>query len=112
MALTAASAPTRGEELAINLGPVGPHQPVLASIGESRVVAFYTPDGGNCALEAVVWKNESGDDAARVRISLGPRQVLHINSVEHKTLSLQCGERGEQLAVVNTPELIAFGTAQ
>ena len=112
MALTAASAPTSGEELATNLGPVGPHQPIVASVGGSRVVAFYTQDGGNCAVQAVVWRDESGDDAARVRVTLRPRQIVHIDSVEQKTLNLQCGERGEQLAVIDNPELVAFGTAQ
>lgn len=112
MALTAASATTRGEELAMNLDPVGPHQPILASIGASRIVAFYTQDGGNCAVQAVVWQDESGDDATRVRVNLSPRQIVHIDSVEQKTLNLQCGERGEQLAVVDNPELIAFGNAQ
>ncbi len=108
----AASTPTRGEELAMNLGPVGPHQPILATVGGSRVVAFYTQDGGNCAVQAVVWRDESGDDAARVRVTLRPRQIVHIDSVEQETLNLQCGERGEQLAVVDATELVAFDTAQ
>lgn len=112
MVLTANSAPTRGDEMAINLGPVGPHQPIIASVGASRVVAFYTPDGGNCAVQAVVWQNESGDDAKRVRVSLSPRQIVHLDSAEQKTLNLQCGERAEQLAVVDNHELIAFAIAQ
>jgi hypothetical protein len=112
MALAATNSPSSGEDLAMNLGPVGPHQPILASVGASRVVAFYTSDGPNCRLQAVVWQDESGDDATRLRVSLSPRQIVHIDSAGQKTLSLQCGERGEQLAVVDNRELIAFGNAQ
>jgi hypothetical protein len=112
MVLTATGTPAGADDLTVNLGPVGPHQPIVASVGASRVIAFYTPDGGNCAVHAVVWKDQSGDDAARVRVSLGPRQILHIDSVEQKTLNLKCGDRGEQLAAVDEPEIVAYGDAQ
>ncbi len=112
VALAASGTPSRGEDMAVNLGPVGPHQPILASVGESRVVAFYMPDGPNCGLQAVVWQDESGDDATRLRVSLSPRQIVHIDNAGQKTLSLQCGERAEQLAVVDSRELITAATAE
>jgi hypothetical protein len=112
VALTATSIPARSDEMTINLGPVGPHQPILASVGGKRVVAFYTPDGGNCAVQAVVWQDENGDEATRVRVSLNPHQIVHIDSVEQKTLNLQCGDHAEMLAVVDNRELVAFGTAK
>jgi hypothetical protein len=112
VALAVTSAPSRGEEMAMNLGPVGPHQPILASVGASRVVAFYTPGDGDCAVQAVVWQNESGGDATRLRVSLSPRQIMHIDKEGQTTLSLQCGERGEQLAVVDNHERLALGNAQ
>ena len=42
------SLPVRAEELAQNLGPVGPRETILATVGSKRVIAFYTPDGGHC----------------------------------------------------------------
>ncbi len=52
--LTAASITARADELAQNLGPVGPHEPILTTIGSKRVIAFYEPDSGHCAFHAVV----------------------------------------------------------
>ena len=55
LSLTAASIPARADELAKNLGPVGPHAPILTTVGNKRVIAFYEPDSGHCAFHAVVW---------------------------------------------------------
>src|SRR6476646_3067391 len=55
VALTAASIPARADQLAQNLGPVGPREPILTWVGSKRVIAFYQPDSGNCAVHVVVW---------------------------------------------------------
>jgi hypothetical protein len=36
--------------------------------------------------------------AARVRVSLNPRQIVHIDSTDNKSINLQCGDRAEMLA--------------
>ena len=51
--------PTRADELAQNLGPVGPHEPILMTVGNKRVIAFYEPDSGHCAFHAVVWNTKT-----------------------------------------------------
>jgi hypothetical protein len=96
------------------LGPVGPHEPILTTVGSKRVVAFYVPGGGHCAINVVVWDNtdESGDSAARVRISLDPRQMVHIDSADNKSINLQCGDYADTLALVDTSKLIAAGAAE
>ena len=40
VALTADSIPARADELAQNLGPVGPYEPILTTVGNKRVIAF------------------------------------------------------------------------
>jgi hypothetical protein len=57
VALMAVSIPVRADELVQNLGPVGPYEPILAPVGNRRVVAFFVPESGRCALDAVVWNN-------------------------------------------------------
>ena len=47
--------PARADELAQSLGPVGPHEPILTTVGSQRVIAFYMPGSDRCALHAVVW---------------------------------------------------------
>jgi hypothetical protein len=49
----------------------------------ARVIAFYEPGGGHCTINVVVW--DRSDDMAirpRVRVSLNPRQMVHIDSAE------------------------------
>lgn len=108
----ALATPTRADQLAQNLGPVGPHEPILTSVGSQRVIAFYVPGSDHCALHAVVWDNTNAHtsvSAARVRISLRPGQIVHIDSAESETLNLKCGSYAEMLSVVDNDELVAFG---
>ena len=55
LALTAISTPTHADEMAQNLGPVGAHEPILTTVGNKRVIAFYEPDSGRCAVNAIVY---------------------------------------------------------
>lgn len=114
VALTAASLPARGDELVQNMGPVGPNEPILTTVGNKRVVAFYVPGGGHCGINVVVWDNtdEDGNSAARLRVSLNPRQMIHIDSADNKSINLQCGDYAEALAIVDTSKLIAAGSAE
>jgi len=114
IALTAASIPARTEELAQNLGPVGPHEPILTTVGSKRVIAFYEPDSGHCAVHAVVWNTTdvNADSAARVRVSLNPQQMMQIDTAEKKSLDLQCGDNAESLAIVDTSNFVAAGVAE
>ena len=95
-----------------NLGPVPPHEPILTSVGSSRVIAFYLPGSNQCALQAVIWdktKVDSDTSTSRIRISLEPGQTVHIDSVEGESLNLRCGRNADSLALVNTDDAVAFG---
>ena len=50
VALTAVNPSARAEELPQNLGPVGAHEPILTTVGNKRVLAFFEPGNGHCAL--------------------------------------------------------------
>ena len=104
------SMPAVADELT-KLGPVPPHEPILTSVGSSRVIAFYLPGSNQCALHAVVWDKTKvdSDTSARIRISLEPGQTVHIDSVEGESLNLRCGRNAESLAPVNTDDAVAFG---
>jgi len=110
--LTTFSAAARAGDQAPNLEPVGPHEPILTTVGSKRIIAFYEPESDHCALHAVIWNNASTDadvSAARVRISLEPGQIVHIDSAENESLNLQCSANAEKLAVVHTDNLASFG---
>ena len=79
--------PARADELAQNLGPVGPYEPILTTVGSKRVIAFYEPDNGRCGLNAVVYDKTDAytgmTTAARVRVSLNPHEIVHIDSTDN-----------------------------
>ena len=106
--------PAQADELAQNLGPVGPHEAILTEVGGERVIAFYEPDNGRCAVHAVVFDKTDAytgtTTAARVRVSLNPREVVHIDTADKelvKSLNLQCGENAETLTIIDTDSLVA-----
>ena len=108
--------PARADELVQNLGPVGPHEPILTEVGSQRVIAFYEPDNGRCAVHAVVYDKTDAytglTTAARVRVSLNPREIVHIDSADNesvKSLNLQCGENAEKLAIIDLDSAVASG---
>jgi hypothetical protein len=109
LALAGLSLPARADELAQNLGPVGPHEPILTTVGSKRVIAFYEPRAGNCGVNVVVWDrtDESGSSAARVRVSLNASQMLHIDSPDNKSLDLQCGDYADTLKIVDSKMITA-----
>jgi len=105
IALSAASTPTRADEVVQRYGPVGPNDTILATFGNKRVIAFYELDNGRCAVNAVVFEQTDAETgmttAARVRLNLSPRQMVHIDSSDNQTLNLQCGDYAKTLAVVD-----------
>ena len=109
--LAAFNIPARADELVQLLDPVGPHQPIMASVGNKRVIAFYLPGGNTCAVHAVIGDNDINVDtpAVRIRVSLEPGQIVHIDTTENKSLNLQCGSNAEKLSIVDSEEAVAFG---
>ena len=109
-AFTAASISARADELAQNLGPVGPHDPILTTVGSERVIAFYKSDGGNCAVHVVLWNptDVNAESTVGFQTTLNPRQMGHIDAAEDKSLHLQCGDNAERLAIVDPSKCIKF----
>ena len=104
--------PALADELVQNLGPVGPHEAILTEVGSERVIAFYEPDNGRCAVHAVVFDKTDAytgmTTAVRVRVSLQPREMVHIDSTDNESLNLEslnlkCGDNAASLAVADSP---------
>ena len=114
LAALTASVPARAtsDQPLVNLGPVGPREPILAVIGNQRVIAFYVPERGECQVNAVVWSNAKPDApyaSARVRLSLRPGQMFQLDGAERQSMNLLCGADAATLAVVGPAELITTG---
>lgn len=113
LALAAGSAPARADDPLTNLGPVGPREPILVKIGSQRIIAFFTPERGTCALSAVTWKDAGADApyaSERVRVSLKPGQLVQLDGAQRQTVGLLCGADAASLAVTAPAELILTGT--
>jgi hypothetical protein len=112
--LGAFGVPAHADELPQSLGPVGPHEPILTTVGSKRVIAFYVPGGGRCAVHMVIGdvRDPEAALASRIRVELKPGQMVHLDSVDQKSLNLECGDNAERLAIVKNDELVAFGEQQ
>jgi hypothetical protein len=113
--LAAANTSARAEDLPQHYGPVGPNDAIMATFGNKRVLAFYEPDNGRCAVNAVVFEKTDAHTgmttAARVRVRLSPHEMVQIDSTDNKTMSLRCGDGAETLMVVDPHAVIAAGAA-
>ena len=98
--LTVSTIPAIAEQMVQSLGPVGPQQPILATVGDKHVIAFFTPGDGQCNVQAVIW--HSGDleakSAGGVRVSLDAGQTVSIDSSGNESFTLKCGEGAENLS--------------
>ena len=95
---------------------MGLTSPFSPRFGNKRIIAFYEPDNGHCAVNAVVYDKTDADTgmttSARVRVSLNSREIVHIDSADNelvKSLNLQCGENAEKLTIIDTDSLVASG---
>ena len=80
--------PAHADEPLNNLGPVGPHEPIVIAAGGQRVLAFYQPERGGCAVSAVTWKEAAPDAPFRVRVSLKPGQMFQLDGAQRQSISL------------------------
>jgi hypothetical protein len=106
--LAAVSAPS-AEGMAQRLGSVGPHEPLLTTVGTKRIIAFFVPDNGQCNVQAVLWNADDieAKSAAGVRFALNPSQTASIDSSPTETFTLKCGDHAESLASVDTDQQVA-----
>ena len=104
LALVTAQMTARAAELSEHPGPVGTDDTILATFGNKRVIAFFERDNGRCNVSAVVFEKTDADTgmttAARVRVSLHPHEMVHIDSSDNQTLHLQCGSSAATLAAL------------
>jgi len=103
VALAAATSPAQAQELPQNLGPVGPDEPIMTEVGAKRVIAWYEPDSGGCAVTAVAWNRADVEDTstASIRIRLDRGQIVHFDSAYNvKSLSLKCADDASTLSIV------------
>lgn len=93
----------------VNLGPVGPNQPILATFGGKRLIAYYEPDGDICAVSVVVSDaSPAGDGRAssRIRVALHPGELFHLDAVGGEQVVLTCGPNAAMLTVLNRGEVL------
>jgi hypothetical protein len=109
--VAALSVPASAEEYTTNLGPVGPNEPILATVGGQRVIAFFVPERGSCAVNTIMWKDAAADapyTTSRIRLSLRPGEMVRFDDAR-LSMNLLCGADASTLAIVAPPELVLTG---
>jgi hypothetical protein len=93
----------RADELAQNPGSVKPHEAVLKTVGNQRLIAFYEPGNGDCGLNVVMWPtaDESGNSSTRIRVSLEANQAAYIDSTDNESIELQCSDSADILRITD-----------
>lgn len=114
LALTIAGSSAFAGEMTEVLGPVGPNDPIVTTVGGKTVLAFYEPEGTNCSMHVVMWDrgDESGGSAAGFRVTLSARQVVRIDTAQNRSIGLECGSAAKQLAIVETGRMYAAGATE
>lgn len=108
-ALAVADMASADERHRANLGPVGPNEPILATFGDKRMVAYYEPDGDTCSVSAVLFDtspNGGGEASTRVRVELHPGEIFNLDAVADRRVMLTCGPNASMLTVLNRGELL------
>jgi hypothetical protein len=102
VALTALSTPASANEMVQNLGPVPANEPILKTVGNKNVLAFFEPGNGQCNVQAVIWNvDEIETNPTRVRIDLYAGQSASIDSSATESFKLRCGDDAETLAAID-----------
>ena len=107
--LAATFVASAGDGARANLGPVGPNEPILATVGTSRMVAYYEPVNGKCDVSAVVFDatpNGGGEASTKVRVTLHPGELFHLDSVKNEHVVLTCGPDAKLMTVLNRGEVL------
>ena len=101
--LAADGAPAHADDPLTNLGPVGPHEPILVRIGDQHIIAFFIPARGECAVNAVTWKDANANApyaSVRVRVSLKPGQLVQVDGSQRQSMGLLCGVDASNLRLL------------
>jgi len=104
LAIFATGWPALAEQATRNQGPVGPYEPILTTVGAKRVLAFYVPENGGCAVSAVVWDKDANTgtspySSSRVRLELSPGQAMKLDATGNESVRLKCGDDATTLTV-------------
>ncbi len=105
--------PAKAGQAPTNFGPVGPNDPILATIGGQRLIAFFVPERGSCAVNAVIWKDagvEAPYASSRIKVSLRPGEMIELQSGLRQFVNLLCGADASTLEAVAPADLILTGT--
>ena len=103
VALTAVSTPASTAEMVQNLGPAPAHEPILKTVGNKHVIAFFVPGNGQCNVQLVIWNADDVEakSAGGMRIGLNPGQTAAIDSSATESFKLRCGDDAETLAAID-----------
>jgi hypothetical protein len=92
------------------LGPVPANEPILKTVGNKNVLAFFEPGNGQCNVQAVIWNvDEIQTNPTRVRIGLYAGQSASIDSSATDSIKLRCGANADDLAIVDDKAFVAAG---
>jgi hypothetical protein len=106
LALAASATSANANEIFQKSGPVGPEEPILVTVGQKHIIAFFVPGNGQCNVQAVIWNADDleAKSAAGLRINLNPAQTALIDSSATQTLTLKCSDDADSLSAIESDQ--------
>jgi hypothetical protein len=106
VALAAFATPVSAYEMVQKSGPVVANEPILVTVGQKHVIAFFVPGNGQCNIQAVICNADDVEatSAIRIRVNLDPAQTALIDSSPTETLTLKCGDHAESLSATESDQ--------
>ena len=115
LAIAAGGISAHADPVQTNFGPVAPSEPILATIGGQRIIAFFLPERGSCAVNAIIWKDAGAEApyaSSRIKVSLRPGEMVELDhGALRETVNLLCGADASTLTAVAPAELILTGSS-
>ena len=93
----------QAEDLPRSLGPIEPNKPLITTVGNKKIIAFFVSDSHSCAVQTVVWEkgDESASSATGVRLVLKAEDTMNVAG-SWGSLILKCGKDAATMDVVET----------
>ena len=88
---TAVAATANAEQT--NVRSYAARQAISHSFGSKRVIGFFAPQNGACALTAFVTEAEEGyiaSSAARIKLTVKPGETAEVSSAEGQGIEVKC----------------------
>jgi hypothetical protein len=97
----------QAEDRPRSLGTIEPNKPLITTVQNKKVIAFFVSDNHRCAIQTIVWDkdDENANSATGVRLVLDEEDSMNVAG-SWGSLILKCGKDAVTMDVIETREYV------